>query len=142
MYMIVLRCVKKEKKPKSGFMACAGGNIVGEHDVIFAGRDEVIELTHRATSREFRRWCSEGGKIPGRQACRSIYYEGSSAISTKNPLRWNLRGFSFLFFFLFRYKLIDIFCFPCNACRKNRPRQDDIHKIGALSNNLMQIRFL
>ena len=39
-------------------------------------------------------------------------------------------------------KLIDIFCFLCNACRKNRPRQNDIHKIGALSNNLMQIRFL
>ena len=31
---------------------CGCGNIVGEHDVIFAGRDEVIELTHRATSRE------------------------------------------------------------------------------------------
>ena len=133
---------EKREKTEIGIHAVRGGNIVGEHDVIFAGRDEVIELTHRATSREVRRWRSEGGKIPGRQACRSIHYEGSSAISTKNPLRWNLRGFSFLFFFLFRYKLIDIFCFLCNACRKNRPRQNDIHKIGALSNNLMQIRFL
>ena len=29
-----------------------GGNIVGDHEVIFAGRDEVIELRHSAMSRE------------------------------------------------------------------------------------------
>ena len=32
--------------------AIRGGNIVGEHDVIFAGRDEVITLSHHASSRE------------------------------------------------------------------------------------------
>ena len=95
---------EKREKTEIGIHAVRGGNIVGEHDVIFAGRDEVIELTHRATSRE------------------SIYYEGSSAISTKNPLRWNLRGFSFLFFFFFilfpfplqadRYFLLPLQCLP------------------------------
>jgi 4-hydroxy-tetrahydrodipicolinate reductase len=29
-----------------------GGTIVGDHEVIFAGRDEVIELHHHAHSRE------------------------------------------------------------------------------------------
>ena len=29
-----------------------GGNIVGDHEVIFAGRDEIIELKHSAMSRE------------------------------------------------------------------------------------------
>jgi len=34
-----------------GIQAVRGGTIVGEHDVIFAGEDEVLELTHRAGSR-------------------------------------------------------------------------------------------
>ena len=29
-----------------------GGTIVGEHDIIFAGRDEVITLSHSAASKE------------------------------------------------------------------------------------------
>lgn len=29
-----------------------GGNIVGEHTVIFAGNDEVVEITHKAASKE------------------------------------------------------------------------------------------
>ena len=32
--------------------AIRGGNIVGEHTVIFAGEDETIEITHRAASRD------------------------------------------------------------------------------------------
>lgn len=34
-----------------GISAVRGGNIVGEHQVIFAGEDELIQLTHRAQSR-------------------------------------------------------------------------------------------
>ena len=34
-----------------GFSAVRGGTIVGDHDVIFAGEDEVITLSHRAYSR-------------------------------------------------------------------------------------------
>lgn len=43
---------EKRERKEIGIHAVRGGNIVGDHDVIFAGRDEVIELTHRATSRE------------------------------------------------------------------------------------------
>jgi len=34
-----------------GIHAVRGGTIVGDHDVIFAGRDEVLQLSHRAYSR-------------------------------------------------------------------------------------------
>ena len=32
--------------------AVRGGTIVGEHDVIFAGKDEIITLSHTAMSKE------------------------------------------------------------------------------------------
>jgi len=35
-----------------GFQTLRGGDIVGEHTVMFAGEGERIELTHRASSRE------------------------------------------------------------------------------------------
>ncbi len=35
-----------------GIHSVRGGTIVGEHQVLFAGKDEVITLTHEATSRE------------------------------------------------------------------------------------------
>lgn len=34
-----------------GIHSVRGGTIVGEHDIIFAGNDEIITLTHQATSR-------------------------------------------------------------------------------------------
>lgn len=45
---------KREKRPANqiGIHSVRGGNIVGEHEVIFAGHDEVISLTHTATSKE------------------------------------------------------------------------------------------
>ncbi len=45
---------KREKRPQNeiGIHSIRGGNIVGEHEVIFAGHDEVITLAHRATSKE------------------------------------------------------------------------------------------
>lgn len=39
-------------KTEIGISSVRGGNIVGDHEVIFAGRDEVIELKHSAMSRE------------------------------------------------------------------------------------------
>lgn len=42
----------KREKNEIGIHAIRGGTIVGEHDVIFAGASEVIELSHSATSRE------------------------------------------------------------------------------------------
>jgi len=44
--------VRAARDPKEiGFAAVRGGNIVGEHDVIFAGTDEVITISHQAASR-------------------------------------------------------------------------------------------
>lgn len=42
---------KKREKSEIGISAVRGGSIVGEHEVIFAGLDEVIELKHTAYSR-------------------------------------------------------------------------------------------
>lgn len=40
------------QKTEIGIHSIRGGTIVGEHDVIFAGTDEVITLSHQAASRE------------------------------------------------------------------------------------------
>ena len=42
--------VKRDKK-EIGISAVRGGTIVGEHEVIFAGTDEVIEIKHTAYSK-------------------------------------------------------------------------------------------
>ncbi len=39
-------------KQEIGISAVRGGTIVGQHDIIFAGRDEVLEIRHIAHSRE------------------------------------------------------------------------------------------
>ena len=45
---------RREQRPKNeiGFSSVRGGTIVGVHEVIFAGRDEVLEIRHEAQSRE------------------------------------------------------------------------------------------
>ncbi len=45
---------KRAKRPKNeiGIHSVRGGTIVGEHDVIFAGCDEVITLSHAAHSKQ------------------------------------------------------------------------------------------
>lgn len=47
------RSQRRMKRPKKeiGYAAVRGGSIVGEHDVIFAGQDEVITVSHSAFSR-------------------------------------------------------------------------------------------
>lgn len=47
------RSTKREKRPKKeiGLSAVRGGTIVGEHEVIYAGIDEVIEIKHTAYSK-------------------------------------------------------------------------------------------
>ena len=42
---------RKREKKEIGISAVRGGNIVGEHEVIFAGMDEVIEFKHTAYSK-------------------------------------------------------------------------------------------
>lgn len=46
------QCREKRGEGEIGISAIRGGTIVGEHTVIFAGHDEIIQITHRALSRE------------------------------------------------------------------------------------------
>jgi len=43
---------EKRSRDEIGIHSVRGGTIVGDHSVIFAGRDEVIELSHSAGSRQ------------------------------------------------------------------------------------------
>ncbi len=43
---------KKREKSEIGIHSVRGGTIVGEHEVIFAGNNEVITLSHSAQSKE------------------------------------------------------------------------------------------
>lgn len=48
------RTGRREVRPRGeiGISSVRGGSIVGDHDVIFAGKDEVLTLSHTAMSRE------------------------------------------------------------------------------------------
>ncbi len=43
---------QKRERSEIGIHSVRGGNIVGEHEVIFAGHDETVSLKHSATSKE------------------------------------------------------------------------------------------
>ncbi len=43
---------RKRSKNEIGIHAIRGGTIVGEHDVIFAGHDEVVTISHQSQSKE------------------------------------------------------------------------------------------
>ena len=59
-----------------------GGTIVGEHEVIFAGRDEVIEIKHTAYSRAvFGKGAVEAAKfLAGKEAG---YYDMQGVVAAK-----------------------------------------------------------
>ncbi len=44
--------ISKRAKNEIGIHAIRGGSIVGDHDVLFAGAGEIIQLSHTALSRE------------------------------------------------------------------------------------------
>lgn len=55
---------QKREKKEMGIVAVRGGTIVGEHEVIFAGEDEVIEFKHTAYSKAvFGKGAVEAGKF-------------------------------------------------------------------------------
>lgn len=62
---------EKRDKKEIGISAVRGGSIVGEHDVIFAGKDEVVTFSHTAYSKTiFAKGAIEAakflaGKTPG-----------------------------------------------------------------------------
>lgn len=61
---------QKREKKEIGISAVRGGTIVGEHEVIFAGTDEVVEFKHTAHSRGvFAKGAVEAGKfLAGKEA--------------------------------------------------------------------------
>ena len=73
---------KKRDKYEIGIQAVRGGNIVGEHEVIFAGTDEVIEFKHTAYSKAvFAKGAVEAAKfLAGKPAGR---YEMSDVIAAR-----------------------------------------------------------
>ena len=70
--------IGEREKSEIGIHSVRGGDVVGDHTVIFAGRGERVELTHRASSREtFARgalraaqWVT--GKSPGLYDMRDV----------------------------------------------------------------------
>jgi len=61
---------KKREKTEIGICAVRGGTIVGEHEVIYAGEDEVIEFKHTAHSKAvFAKGAVEAAKfLKGKEA--------------------------------------------------------------------------
>ena len=61
-----------------GFASLRGGDVVGDHSVIFAGEGERIELVHKASSRvvfahgAVRAALWVAGKIPGRYSMADV----------------------------------------------------------------------
>jgi 4-hydroxy-tetrahydrodipicolinate reductase len=73
---------RKRDRYEIGISAVRGGNIVGEHEVIFAGQDEVIEFKHTAYSKAvFAKGAVEAAKfLAGRPAGR---YDMADVIAAK-----------------------------------------------------------
>ncbi len=52
-YVYDRHCYRKKRSDNEiGIHSIRGGTIVGEHDVIFAGHDEVLTISHQAQSKE------------------------------------------------------------------------------------------
>jgi 4-hydroxy-tetrahydrodipicolinate reductase len=61
-------------KKEIGISAVRGGTIVGEHEIIFAGHDEVMEIKHTALSREiFAQGALEAAKFMATVQTPGIY---------------------------------------------------------------------
>ncbi len=69
-----------------GFSAIRGGDVVGDHTVIFAADGERIEITHKALQpRDLRARRGEGGALGGRQARRPLQHEGRARLQPGLP---------------------------------------------------------
>ena len=61
-------------KKEIGISAVRGGTIVGEHEIIFAGHDEVMEIKHTALSREiFAQGAVEAAKFMANITAPGLY---------------------------------------------------------------------
>lgn len=72
---------QRRDKKEIGISAVRGGTIVGDHDVIFAGNDEVVTFSHRAYSKAvFAKGAVQAakflnGKGPGRYDMKDVVAE-------------------------------------------------------------------
>ena len=75
--------VRKQRDPKEiGISAVRGGNIVGEHEVLFCGQDEVIEFKHTAYSKAvFAKGAVEAAKFLKGKAAG--HYDMADVIAAK-----------------------------------------------------------
>jgi 4-hydroxy-tetrahydrodipicolinate reductase len=70
--------VGPRKEGEIGFASLRGGQVVGEHSLLFAGADEHIALTHRAFDRRiYARWAVRAafwlaGRKPGLYSMRDV----------------------------------------------------------------------
>ena len=61
-------------KKEIGISAVRGGTIVGEHEILFAGHDEIIEIKHTALSREiFAQGALEAAKFMASVEAPGLY---------------------------------------------------------------------
>ena len=65
---------RPREKKEIGISAVRGGTIVGEHEIIFAGHDELIEIKHTALSREiFAQGALEAAKFMANVSAPGLY---------------------------------------------------------------------
>ena len=77
-----------------GFASIRGGDVVGEHDVIFAGPGERIVLRHLAADRSlFAKGRASGGAVGAGPRARRIRHDGCAGadLSTAAPARIDAR---------------------------------------------------
>ena len=84
---------KKRDKKELGISAVRGGTIVGEHEVIFAGVDEVIEFKHTAYSKSvFAKGAVEAAKfLAGKPEGRYDMADVMPSRQTVTSTGWMLR---------------------------------------------------
>ena len=74
-YVFERHSVRQSRSKKEiGISAVRGGTIVGEHEIIFAGHDEVMEIRHIAHSREiFAQGAVEAAKFMATVKAPGLY---------------------------------------------------------------------
>lgn len=74
-YVFERNSVRQPRSKKEiGISAVRGGTIVGEHEIIFAGHDEVMEIRHSALSREiFAQGAVEAAKFMATVTTPGLY---------------------------------------------------------------------
>ncbi|MGE5627124.1 MAG: 4-hydroxy-tetrahydrodipicolinate reductase [Solirubrobacterales bacterium] len=72
--------IAKREHKEIGIHAIRGGNIVGDHEVIFAGAGEVIEIKHSAISREVF-------AVGALKACEYMFGKGSGLYNMDDVIK-------------------------------------------------------